>query len=207
VRGVSSRRRAPAPRSDPPERRTVWRAAAAGLYSAPAPSANDDHEVTAVNNWLLVFHLLGIIFWMGGLLILSRMLGYHAREELAVQSRLSHVEKRLYWGAVVPGLVIVLVTGIWMLVENMTLMKNPGFHIKLTLVVVGIGVQFVVQKFIAGLRDEPKKSRGGKYKAVHGVLGLVLIGVLVSIYVVKRDYELRALGPQQEALQQLEQGK
>jgi hypothetical protein len=29
----------------------------------------------------------------------------------------------------------------------------------------------------------------------------------VSIYVVKRDYELRALGPQQEALQQLEQGK
>lgn len=146
-------------------------------------------------DWLLVFHILGITFWMGGLLILSRVLGYHVREELAVQARLSHIERRLYFGAVLPGLLIVVGTGVAMLMTATAmppLMKNPGFHIKLTLVIVAIVVQFVVQRFIGGLRDEPRKSGGGKYKAVHGVLGLLLVGILVSVYVVKRDYERTA---------------
>lgn len=142
-------------------------------------------------NWLLVVHLLGVIFWMGGLLILSRMLGYHVKEELAVQTRLSAIEKRLYWGALMPGLILTLGTGVWLLLERPELLKNPGFHIKLTLVVVGIAAQFVIQRFIASLRDEPRKGGAGRYKAVHAVLGVVLIGILVSIFVVRRNYDMK----------------
>lgn len=142
-------------------------------------------------NWLLVVHLLGIIFWMGGLLILSRMLGYHVKEELAVQTRLSAIEKRLYFGAVMPGLVLVLVTGIWMFIERPELLKNPGFHMKLGLVFVGIVAQFVMQRFIGSLRDEPRKAPAGRYKALHAALGLVLIGILIAIFVVRRNFDLK----------------
>ncbi|GMV38360.1 MAG: hypothetical protein AMXMBFR64_00760 [Myxococcales bacterium] len=142
-------------------------------------------------NWLLVVHLLGVIFWMGSLLILSRMLGYHVKEELAVQTRLSAIERRLYFGALLPGLVLALGTGTWMLIDDPALLKNPGFHMKLTLVVVGIAAQLVMQRFMGSLRDEPRKEGGARYKIVHAVLGLVLVGVLVSVLVVSRNWKVK----------------
>lgn len=137
--------------------------------------------------WIRIVHVLGIIFWMGGLLILSRMLAYHVKEELPIQDRLGRIEKRLYWGVAIPGLLLALITGIWMLIDlQMVPLKNPAFHIKLTAVIGLIVLHFIVQKMLYALIHKPEKQPAGKYKLVHTALGALLVTVLISIYLVYR---------------------
>ncbi|MCA8938320.1 MAG: hypothetical protein KDB07_00805 [Planctomycetes bacterium] len=53
--------------------------------------------------------------YLGSLLNLSRILGYHAKEEREVRIRLSRMEKRMYFAVNLPGLLIMLTFGLLML--------------------------------------------------------------------------------------------
>lgn len=67
------------------------------------------------NPWLLSFHLIALFVWLGQLLYLSRFMGYHVEEAPEVQQRLSRMQKRMYLFIDLPGMILVLVTGMLML--------------------------------------------------------------------------------------------
>jgi uncharacterized membrane protein len=69
----------------------------------------------SANPWILALHLLSLFFWVGHLLVLTRMLGFHMQQPPEVQQRLSPLERRLYMFATVPSGVLVLITGLLML--------------------------------------------------------------------------------------------
>jgi uncharacterized membrane protein len=67
------------------------------------------------NGWILALHLLGLFFWIGTLLALSRLLAFHVEQPHELHSRLTPLERRLYFLSAVPGGLLAITAGLLML--------------------------------------------------------------------------------------------
>jgi protoporphyrinogen IX oxidase len=137
--------------------------------------------------WLLTFHILGFIVWLGALLDLTRILGYHVKEELQVQARLSAMEFRMFFFVATPGLAITLIFGTLLFFTgggvSQYLVGHGWFHAKLTLVIVLFVIHYFVGKEILKLRAAPKQTSPVRFKILHGVAALVMIFILILVMV------------------------
>jgi putative membrane protein len=131
---------------------------------------------------LIVAHLTGVVLWMGGLLTLSRILGYHAREHPTVRPRYSWLEGRLNYLVTIPGAVLTIGTGIaqaWL--DGAAYFRQARWlHWKLALVFAIVVIHAILtrrQRAVARRAPDAPMKRA-VYAALHGTLGLLLIGVL-----------------------------
>src|SRR5205085_467706 len=127
------------------------------------------------------FHLIGMVVWMGTLLTLSRLLGFHAREDpTAVQPRFSHFEQRMYRFVATPGLLLAVGTGLYRFVSFVDVYaKQPWMHIKLTLVALVLVLHAILGAQISDLARNPSVRGKGKYMAVHGTIGLCIVFIII----------------------------
>lgn len=131
-------------------------------------------------------HIIGLILWMGGLFHLARHLGRHAQLEEVRQSLVSW-ESTTYWATVLPGFLLTLGSGLWMLFDmglphylDTDGVWGATFHLKLTLIVVLIGIDFFTQFRMRQLHRSGEGSRG-LFMALHGVVGLCFIVIVVAV--------------------------
>lgn len=132
---------------------------------------------------VLAFHLLGVVLWMGGLLTFSRILGYHAREAPSVRPRYTWLEGRMNWLVTVPGAVITIGCGLWLIQIYGAQWFGVArwMHWKLVLVAVVLAIHAfltVKQRKVARQRPDEKVPRA-LFAALHGTLGLLLIAILL----------------------------
>lgn len=128
-------------------------------------------------------HLLGIILWTGGLMNLTRMVSFHMQEEPEVQKRLHYIEDRIYKFVTLPGMILTLLAGFYMLSTNMEFyMKQPWMHAKLLFVVIMIVVSALLQGKLKELGTNTEKQNPKMFKMLHGITGLMLILTLAMIY-------------------------
>lgn len=130
-----------------------------------------------------MLHLLGIILWVGGLMNLTRMVAFHVGEEPEVQKRLHYIENRIFKFVTLPGLILTLIAGLYLLSVNMEYMKQPWMHAKLLFVGLMLGVTAILQGKLAELANNHEKQSAKTFKIAHGVTGLMLILILIMIYV------------------------
>ncbi|MGH9397827.1 MAG: hypothetical protein ACRD18_13385, partial [Terriglobia bacterium] len=63
--------------------------------------------------WVVLFHIVGLVFWVGGLLVATALLGQHAAEEFPEgRAALGQAELRMISGMANPGAGITIVTGV-----------------------------------------------------------------------------------------------
>jgi putative membrane protein len=135
-----------------------------------------------MRGWILVFHLAGIVFWIGGLLILTRLLRFSASEPPSVREMLDRVETWLQYFFILPGTLVVIGTGAW-------LVRARGFgwvrvslwlHIKLALTVVVIFIHLALwgsQRRVARTHPQRAVVRGG-WRVQQLALWVLLVGLL-----------------------------
>ena len=132
---------------------------------------------------LIAFHLLGVVLWMGGLLTLTRILGYHARELPSVRPRLSWIEGRLDTLVAMPGALLVAGTGLaQVLLDGRAYFAGASWlHWKLGLVAIVAALHFVVTRRRRALAAGPADAKVPRalFAAVHGTIGLLLIAILI----------------------------
>jgi protoporphyrinogen IX oxidase len=133
--------------------------------------------------WLVGFHLIGVVLWMGGLMAFSRILGYHSKELPSARPRFTFIEGRLNWLVAVPGAVMTIVFGLWLLWQHGAAWFRVAawMHYKLTLVLAVVAIHVVLTVKHAQIRRAPpsaKMSRG-LYAALHGTVGLLLIAIVL----------------------------
>jgi uncharacterized integral membrane protein (TIGR00701 family) len=130
-------------------------------------------------------HVLCAFIWIGNLLALTRLLGYHVKEDEQTQLRMARIYRRMYNFVGLPTMGLTIVFGAFLFTE-LDPDKGIGWFIIKLLFVLGLVVCDVIcGQFIAALNQNADTSRGVKYKILHGVAGLLLIGVLVSIYILR----------------------
>jgi len=134
--------------------------------------------------WWLTFHLLGIILWAGGLLGISRMAAYHCSEAPEIKPRFAWVEGRMYWLVAIPGAVITLVTAVGILASSPVAYGEQGwFHGKMALVALLIVLNVILHIKLKALRLDPENAKKAVFSAVHGTIGLTIIGLLIMVKV------------------------
>ena len=138
---------------------------------------------------LVAFHVVGVVLWMGGLLNLSRILGYHAREHPSVRPRYAWLEGRLNYLVTIPGAFLTVGTGVAqaVMLGLAEFRAARWLHWKLGLVAAILVLHVVLTLRQRALAVAPADApiRRAPYAAIHGTLGLLLIGV-VLLAVLKR---------------------
>ena len=134
--------------------------------------------------WTLVFHLIGLVFWVGSLLILTRILAVHT-QETSVEARavLSRLEMRLFKGFTHPGAALMVITGIMLVSQDPYYLRQNWLHFKLLLVVILIAldlrVYFRAKAFQAGKIQLTHRE----CMTLHGFIALVFFGIVILVLV------------------------
>ena len=133
--------------------------------------------------WLLGFHLIGVVLWMGGLLSFSRILGYHSKELPSARPRLTFIEGRLNWLVAVPGAVLTIAFGLWLTIDHGAAWFRVAawLHWKLTLVLATLVIHVVLTvKHHQIRRANPSAPMSrALYASLHGTVGLLLIAIVL----------------------------
>ena len=113
--------------------------------------------------WLRILHFLGILLWMGG------MVGMATTLQLGHRSKVAGILSDI-------GILFAMATGITMAIRN-HYFAQPWLHIKLTLVVLMLGVHGVLRK----------KTRTGENGGATGLLsaGIILVTCIIYVIVMK----------------------
>jgi putative membrane protein len=138
-------------------------------------------------------HVLCVFMWIGTLLNITRLMGYHVKESANVQARLAPIYERMNNLVGIPTMFLTIVFGFILLTGLDPTSKLGWFHMKLTFSLIGlVGCNLFCSQFIKKLKEGPDTSSGKKYKILHGCTGLFLIGVLIAIFVVRdKEGEMR----------------
>ncbi|MGQ0612707.1 MAG: CopD family protein [Planctomycetaceae bacterium] len=139
--------------------------------------------------WLVMVHLLGLVLYAGGLLALTRLLGHAVRFPSAeARAPAYRIFKRMHFLVDWIGLALLLGTGLYMFLGDPAgkgYMKLGYFHMKLTCVLLLIGCDICLTRSLLRLQPEGPQPSHIRFKILHGLAGLALIGALVAVTIVK----------------------
>jgi len=95
---------------------------------------------------LLVGHVTGLVFWVGGLLVTSMALTRHTQESSAeVRQALARLERIYLRGLADPGALLTMLAGVGLIMTNSHYyLHAPWLHIKLTFVLLLIALHGLV---------------------------------------------------------------
>ena len=132
--------------------------------------------------WILVFHLTGLVFWLGSLLVVTHVLAIHSEEpSTEVRATLGRLEMKLLKGLAHPGAAVMVISGIFMIGENPHYLREHWLQAKLLLVallfILDLRVYFRTAAFLAGRAE----LRRRECMALHGVISLVFFAILILV--------------------------
>jgi len=123
--------------------------------------------------WAIVFHLFGVIIWIGNLLVIASMLSLAAEEMGAARERLIVIARRLFQiggniGALATvffGIILILLVVGWL-------------HAKLVLVLVLLYFHYRLYRRILNLENDPSGASAREFKMIHGFVSALLLAIL-----------------------------
>lgn len=147
--------------------------------------------------WTLVFHIIGLVFWLGSLLVVTQILAVHTETASAeTRATLSRIESKLMKGLAHPGAAIMVITGIILVSQDPNYLRQAWLHIKLLMVVVLIVLDLRLT-FRARLFQQGKiEMTRRECMILHGGISLVFLIILIMVLVKPFDLHPRraALG-------------
>lgn len=129
--------------------------------------------------WLLVFHLFGVVFWVGSLLLITSLLAMVPDEVGLPKERFIMIASRLFYGGCNIGGAVTLLFGIGLMVEMPEVLRQGWLHVKLGLVFILLLVHLRLHRRIVALTDNPSEVSASEFRAIHGVVSLLLLAILV----------------------------
>ena len=135
--------------------------------------------------WTLVFHILGIVFWLGSLLVVTHLLASDAESESTeVHEVLNRVEGKLFRGIAHPGAIITVISGAILISTNpQYYLHAPWLHVKLFLVVILIVLDAITYIRAKAFHAGKIVLRRKECMMLHGIIALVFIGILIMVLI------------------------
>ena len=134
--------------------------------------------------WALAAHVVGIVFWMGGLLVATQVLASHTQETSPeARCALARLEQKLLKGIAHPGAAVTILAGIAVVAMQPDYLHQSWLHAKLSLVAILIVVDLVVAARIRGYREGRIEVYARQAKLVHGMIAALFLGIVILVMI------------------------
>ena len=133
--------------------------------------------------WTLVFHVLGLVFWVGGLLIFTSLMARRSSETRPdARDVLDQTAKRFLSTLANPGAALTVASGVVLIeIGPPGMMEAAWLRAKLLLVVLLILLHFIAasraRNFLAGRRAMRRED----WMKLHGAISLIFLAILVCV--------------------------
>lgn len=147
--------------------------------------------------WTLVFHIIGLVFWLGSLLVVTQILAIHVEEPSAeTRATLSRLELKLLKGLAHPGAALVVITGIILVSQDPNYLREAWLHAKLLMVVILVALDLRLTFRARMLQDGRAEPSRRECLVLHGAISFVFLVILILVLtkpfgVHRRQAELR----------------
>jgi protoporphyrinogen IX oxidase len=128
--------------------------------------------------FVLALHLFAVIFWIGGLLMLTSLLARVPEEVGVSKERLLGAIRRLFEVVVSAGAALTIVLGFALAIMRPEVLRQGWLHLKLLLVGVILFYHVRFYRRIRFLEDHPSESSAHEFRVVHGVVSLLAFAIL-----------------------------
>jgi protoporphyrinogen IX oxidase len=141
--------------------------------------------VIAVVPALLVGHVLGLVFWVSGLLVTSMALTRHTQEASAeARQALARLERIYLRGLADPGALLTILAGASLIMTNSRYyLHAPWLHIKLTFVLFLIGLHGRVAMRTKAFSTGRIEMQRGEARILVVATVLVFLSILIATLV------------------------
>ncbi len=131
--------------------------------------------------WTLVFHIIGIVMWIGGLLAVTQIMAQSAAAtEPAAREAYASMARRALNALAHAGLVLTVGSGVILLFLIPPAMRMAAWlHIKLTLVVLLIGLDIWLARMVN--RMPAKMPARGRAGMMHGLFASLFFVILILV--------------------------
>ncbi|HTQ23471.1 MAG TPA: CopD family protein [Candidatus Binataceae bacterium] len=133
---------------------------------------------TGLIRWVIVFHLFGVIIWVGNLLVIASMLSLAAEEVGAARERLILIARRLFQIGCNIGALTTVFFGIVLILLDPSVLMLGWLHAKLVLVLVLLYFHYRLYRRILNLENDPSSASTREFKMIHGFVSALLLGIL-----------------------------
>lgn len=140
-------------------------------------------------NYIKVFHILSFVSWMAMLFYLPRLFVYHAenKDNEGFCNVVKIQEQKLFNGIGYLALICTLISGVWLLVLNPSVLQGSGWmHAKITIVTLLVLYHISLFFFMKNLANGTSTKSGRFFRAYNEVPTIALI--LITIFVIVRPF-------------------
>jgi putative membrane protein len=132
---------------------------------------------------VLVFHLFGVILWIGCLLVITSMMALVPDEVGAARERMIVIARRLFHVSSNIGAIVAVVFGIFMVLLNPRVMLHGWMHAKIALVLVLLFFHVKLYRRVIALENDPGSATRREFSMIHGIVSLIVLLILVLVLV------------------------
>src|SRR5271166_5143357 len=133
----------------------------------------------ALRGFILALHIFGVIFWMGGLMMIASLLARVPEEVGLPKERILGMARGLFENTINLGAAISIGLGILLILIDPAVLRHGWLHAKLLCVAVLLFYHVRFYRRIMFLEDNPSQSTRREFRVVHGAVSLLLIAILV----------------------------
>jgi len=132
----------------------------------------------AFRNFIVALHIFGVVFWLGGLLMIASLLARVPEEVGLPKERFLGAARGLFQAATNVGAAITIGLGIVLILMEPAVVGRGWLQAKLLLVAVLLFYHVRFYRRITFLEDNPSQSSRYEFRIIHGTVSLLLIAIL-----------------------------
>ncbi len=133
----------------------------------------------ALRGSIIALHIFGVVYWIGGLLMIASLLGRVPDEVGLPKERFLSVARRLFEVSSNVGAAITIGLGILLVLMEPQVLRQGWFHLKLLLIAILLFYHVRFYRRIMFLEDNPSQSTRREYRIIHGAVSLLVIAILL----------------------------
>ena len=132
-----------------------------------------------VRGFVLALHIFGVIFWMGGLLMITSLLARVPEEVGLPKERFLGAARGLFESTINLGAAISIILGLLLIMLDPSVLRHGWIEAKLLLVAILLFYHVRFYRRIKFLENNPSHSSRREFRVIHGMVSALLIAILV----------------------------
>ena len=134
--------------------------------------------------WIKVFHVLGMLFWIGTLLVASSSMAFYTHDVPEETARaLARLQVQLLKGVGHVGAGLMILSGVTLVAINPVRLHQAWFHAKMFLVALILVAHFIIYFRAKAIQAGRTKPQPGTWGILHGAVALLVFGILILVLV------------------------